>query len=298
MFSRVLIANRGEIALRIVRACRRMGIAGVVAYSEADRDSRPCSSPTRRSASGPPDARAQLPLGAGAPLGRARHRLRGDPPGLRLPVRGRHVRRDDARPRPDVHRPVAGGARAVRVQGRDTHAARQARPADDPRLGHAARRRPCPGRGRADRLPGAHQAIGRRRRQGHAHGPLAARAAAGDDRSAARRRWPRSATTRSTSRSGSRRTATSRSRSSSTATATASTSASATAPSSAATRRSSRRRRRRRSTPARARRSPSGRSRAVVAPATRTWARSSSCSTATATTTSSRSTAASRSSTR
>ncbi|MEP7359956.1 MAG: acetyl-CoA carboxylase biotin carboxylase subunit [Chloroflexota bacterium] len=40
MFSRILIANRGEIALRIVRACRRMGITSVVAYSEADRDSR------------------------------------------------------------------------------------------------------------------------------------------------------------------------------------------------------------------------------------------------------------------
>jgi acetyl-CoA carboxylase biotin carboxylase subunit len=40
MFSKILIANRGEIALRIVRACRRLGIASVVAYSEADRDSR------------------------------------------------------------------------------------------------------------------------------------------------------------------------------------------------------------------------------------------------------------------
>ena len=40
MFNKILIANRGEIALRIQRACRQMGIASVVAYSEADRDSR------------------------------------------------------------------------------------------------------------------------------------------------------------------------------------------------------------------------------------------------------------------
>ncbi len=37
MFSRILIANRGEIALRIIRACREMGIESVCVYSEADR---------------------------------------------------------------------------------------------------------------------------------------------------------------------------------------------------------------------------------------------------------------------
>jgi acetyl-CoA carboxylase biotin carboxylase subunit len=38
VFRRILIANRGEIALRVIRACKAMGIESVVVYSEADRD--------------------------------------------------------------------------------------------------------------------------------------------------------------------------------------------------------------------------------------------------------------------
>ena len=38
MFSKILIANRGEIAVRIIRACKEMGIATVAIYSQADRD--------------------------------------------------------------------------------------------------------------------------------------------------------------------------------------------------------------------------------------------------------------------
>ena len=39
MFKKILIANRGEIAIRIIRTCKEMGIQTVAVYSTADKDS-------------------------------------------------------------------------------------------------------------------------------------------------------------------------------------------------------------------------------------------------------------------
>ena len=56
MIGRVLIANRGEIAVRILRACRSMGIEAVVAHSEADRDSRAVMMADEAICIGPPES--------------------------------------------------------------------------------------------------------------------------------------------------------------------------------------------------------------------------------------------------
>ncbi len=58
MFHKILIANRGEIALRIIRTCREMGIPAVLAYSKADAASLPVRLADESICVGPDDARA------------------------------------------------------------------------------------------------------------------------------------------------------------------------------------------------------------------------------------------------
>ena len=54
--SRVLIANRGEIAIRVIKACKALGIESVIAVSEADRESLPAKMADRAVCIGPPAA--------------------------------------------------------------------------------------------------------------------------------------------------------------------------------------------------------------------------------------------------
>ena len=56
MFSKILIANRGEIALRIIRACKQLGIGSVIVYSEADKDSLPVRLADEKICIGPANA--------------------------------------------------------------------------------------------------------------------------------------------------------------------------------------------------------------------------------------------------
>ena len=243
MFGRILIANRGEIAAARAARLPQHGHRG------RRRLQRGRPRLARRAAGRRGDLRrarrvARSYLSAAAILSAALvtgcdaiH------PGLRLPLRGRRVRGDDARPRPHLHRAARRGAGALRLQGRHARAAGRATAC--PRC--PARRACCATTTTPSRRPSASAT----RCSSSPPRAAAARACAWCARrascsrpspSAAPRRAPPSATTRCTSRSGWRRTATSRSRSSSTATATASTSASATARCSAATRRSWRRR--------------------------------------------------------
>lgn len=60
MFNKVLIANRGEIAVRIIRACREMGIRTVAVYSTADKNALHVQLANEAVCIGPPQPRTAI----------------------------------------------------------------------------------------------------------------------------------------------------------------------------------------------------------------------------------------------
>ena len=107
MFDSVLIANRGEIACRIIRTARRMGVRAVAVYSEADAGAMHVAMADAAFGIGPaPAADSYLSIPRVLDAASARGRT-GDPSRLRVSKRERGVRRGVRRGRRDLHRPAA-----------------------------------------------------------------------------------------------------------------------------------------------------------------------------------------------
>ena len=66
LFRRILIANRGEIAIRIIRTCRQLGIETILAASEADLDSTAARAADKTICIGP--ARSSCSVSCGADI--------------------------------------------------------------------------------------------------------------------------------------------------------------------------------------------------------------------------------------
>ena len=127
MFEKVLIANRGEIALRIHRACREMGIQTVAVHSTADADAMHVRLADETVCIGPPPARDSY-LNIAAILSAAT--ITGADaihPGLGFLSEERRFRRDGRGARVHLHRPVARAHPADGRQGRGQRRRPQAR---------------------------------------------------------------------------------------------------------------------------------------------------------------------------
>ena len=184
LFRTVLVANRGEIALRIIRACRKLGIRPVAVYSEADAGALHVRAADEALPIGPAPARESY-LSIERVVGAARDAgADAVHPGYgflsenwRFAEACRKAGLTFVGPPPDV----------LRAMGQKTEARRLVARAGVPVLARVRRprreRRGGPGDRRCDRLSG--HAEGRRRRRRHRHG---ARPRAGAARGGVRRR--------------------------------------------------------------------------------------------------------------
>ena len=113
MFRKILIANRGEIACRVIRTARRMGIATVAVYSEADAEALHVRMADEAVRIGPaPSAESYLEIDRIVEACRA-DRRRGGSSRLRLPLGERGLRRGACEGRHRLHRPDRANAIAA-----------------------------------------------------------------------------------------------------------------------------------------------------------------------------------------
>ena len=170
MFTSLLIANRGEIACRIIRTARRMGLRTVAVYSEADRAAQHVALADEGRLVGPaPAAESYLRAGAIIEAAKASGAEAIHPGYGFLSENADFAEACDAAGLVFVGPPAA----AIRAMGSKSEAKAIMEKAGVPLVPgyHGADQDPkVLARRRGDRLPGPDQGLGRRRRQGHAGG--------------------------------------------------------------------------------------------------------------------------------
>ncbi len=149
MLDKVVIANRGEIALRVLRACHALGIKTVAVHSTVDRNLKHVGMADESVCIGPAPAARKLSQHAGDHRRGRSHRRAGDPSGLRLPFRERRLRRARREIRLHLHRPDRRRDPPDGRQGRGDQGDEGSRRAVRAGLGRTARRRPVDERARS-----------------------------------------------------------------------------------------------------------------------------------------------------
>ena len=262
MFKKILIANRGEIACRVIRTAKKMGIATVAVYSDADARSPHVEMADEAVHIGPPPAAESYLLADKIIAACKATGAEAVHPGYGFLSERESFAQALADNGIAFIGPPPSAIAAMGDKIESKKLALKAGVSVVPGYRRRDRRyRTCRRDRRRDRLSGDDEGLGRRRRQGHAPRLVRDRTCAKASRRPSARASPASATTACSSRNSSNSRAISRSSCSATSTATSSISASANVRSSGATRRSSRRRPRPSSRPRCARRWASRRSR-------------------------------------